>query len=165
MTTRTLLILRHAKAGNPEQSPDIDRPLTSRGHADAAAAGVWLAHQPDQVDLVLCSPARRTRETWHGVAVSLSRAPQVRYDDRIYNASALQLLQVVTDADADAGVVLLVGHNPGLSELSSLLDPDGADPGGLRTAGLAVHAVDVAWGEWKPGIAPLTAAHTARSDD
>ena len=74
VTTRTLVILRHAKAANPEGVADPDRPLTSRGHADAAAAGAWLAHRDLQPDLVLCSSARRTRETWHGVALALSTA-------------------------------------------------------------------------------------------
>jgi phosphohistidine phosphatase len=164
VTTRTLVILRHAKAANPQESADIDRPLTSRGHADAAAAGVWLSHQPYAPDLVLCSPARRARETWHGVAIALSRAPQVQYDDKIYNASAGDLLQVVSEADPDAGAVLLIGHNPGLSELSSLLDPDNADPDGLRTAGLAVHTAPVDWNELGPGTAALSTVHTARAD-
>ncbi|MFC7481813.1 SixA phosphatase family protein [Luedemannella flava] len=75
MTIRTLAILRHAKADNPPGVADLDRPLTPRGHADATAAGAWLAAKAILPDLVICSPARRTRETWHGVALGLSAAP------------------------------------------------------------------------------------------
>lgn len=164
MTTRTLVILRHAKAANPQESADFDRPLTARGHADAAAAGAWVSHRAFLPELVLCSPARRARETWHAVALSLPRAPEVRYDDKIYAASALELLHLVSDVEANVGTVLLVGHNPGLSQLSTLLDPSGADPAGLRTAGAAVHASEVKWIEWGPRMAEIVAAHTARAD-
>lgn len=164
VTTRTLVILRHAKAANPQDSADFNRPLTARGHADAAAAGAWLSHRADLPDLVLCSPARRARETWHGVALSLSRAPEVRYDDKIYAASALELLHLISDVEANIGTVLLVGHNPGLSQLSALLDPDGADQAGLRTAGSAVHTSAAKWIEWGPRMAGLVASNTARAD-
>jgi phosphohistidine phosphatase len=74
VSTRTLVILRHAKAANPQGVADPDRPLSQRGHADAAAAGVWLARRGLQPDLVVCSPALRTRQTWHGVALGLVSA-------------------------------------------------------------------------------------------
>jgi phosphohistidine phosphatase len=164
VTTRTLVILRHAKAASPQELTDIDRPLTARGHADAAAAGAWLAQREYSPDLVLCSPARRARETWHGVAVAMRQAPEVRYDPKIYNASALELLHLVSDVEVDTATVLLVGHNPGLSQLSALLDPDGGEPGGLRTAGSAVHTSAATWIRWGPGEAALATTHTARAD-
>jgi phosphohistidine phosphatase len=163
VTTRTLVILRHAKAANPEGVIDSDRPLTSRGHADAAAAGAWLAHRGYLPDLVLCSPARRTKETWHGVALALPTAPTVRYLEDLYSASATGLLELVTTIDAGTSTALLVGHNPGLSQLSILFDPDGADPDGLRTAGAAVHRFDGTWVDCGPRAAALVAAFTARA--
>jgi len=161
VTTRTLVILRHAKAAHPHATADFDRPLTTRGQIDAAEAGAWLSqhHAPD---LVLCSPARRTRETWHGVALALTAAPQVRYLNEIYTGSAFELLTLVTSVDADDGTVLLIGHNPALSQLSALLDPASADPAGLRTAEAAVHTADLRWPEWGPGAATRSAAHLAR---
>ncbi len=166
MSTRTLVILRHAKAANPEGTADRDRPLTDRGHADAAAAGAWLNAGGLRPDLVLCSPSRRTKQTWHGVALGLSEAPQVQYDEAIYGGSVRSLLAVVRSADSDAATVLLIGHNPGLSELSSLLEPasgDRTDDGdGLKTAGIAVHTWDGGWADCGPGAAPRTKSHTAR---
>src|SRR5256885_16922284 len=100
---RTLVILRHAKAARPAGVADVDRPLTDRGHADAAAAGAWLAARGYVPDLVLCSPAKRTRQTWHGVAMALSaaQAPEARYEAAIYHdgvAGLLDLLQGLTEA-------------------------------------------------------------------
>jgi phosphohistidine phosphatase len=163
MTTRRLVILRHAKAANPEGAKDVDRPLTDRGHADAAAAGAWLSHQQWLPDLVVCSPSRRTRETWHGVALALSGAPEVRYDRDVYAGSGEKLLELVTEVGDEFATMLLIGHNPSVSHLSSILDPVRADPQGLRTAGFALHTWDGAWVDCGPDRAVLTATHTARA--
>jgi phosphohistidine phosphatase len=162
VSTRTLVILRHAKAAHPQGLADPDRPLTPRGHADAAAAGAWLAHTNYIPDLVLCSPARRTKETWHGVALALSAAPTVRYDRALYTDTSHELLELLTTLDDDVATALMVGHNPVLSQLSALLDPAGADPDGLRTAGLAVHSFEGPWTAAEQ--APLVASHTARAE-
>jgi phosphohistidine phosphatase len=186
VNTRTLVILRHAKAERAEGTDDAERPLTDRGHADAAAAGAWLAHSGLRPDLVLCSPARRTRQTWHGVALGLvaerasqrgtseersvaerasgPAAPEVRYDPVLYGGSARTLLAAVRSVARDASTVLLIGHNPAVSDLSATLDPDGADLDGLRTAGIAVHTLSGDWTDLVAGAAALAAAHTARAD-
>lgn len=156
------MILRHAKAATPDGVPDIDRPLTPRGHADAAAAGAWLAHRAYLPELVLCSPARRTRETWHGAALALTAAPAVRYVDQIYTGATDTLLDLIRGIDDSIGSVLLIGHNPSLSQLSGLLDPEASDPAGLRTAGIAVHTIDGHWVECGPEAAPISVVHTAR---
>lgn len=161
MSTRTLVILRHAKAANPDGVIDVDRPLTERGQLDARAAGAWLVEQGIVPDLVLCSPARRTRETWHGVALALAAAPEVRYADDVYNASLDELLDVIHTADG-ATTVLLIGHNPGLAELSAVLDPSGALPNGFPTSAIAVHRADRAWPDWAARAAPRAAEHVAR---
>jgi phosphohistidine phosphatase len=157
-----LVILRHAKAQNPAGVKDMDRPLTVRGYADAAAAGVWLSQQGYEPDLVLCSPSRRTRETWHGVALALATKPQVRYDAQIYSGSADDLLDLVAALDDDVATVLLIGHNPSLSRLSALLDSDHVDPDGLRTAGVAVHTWEGSWVECGSRTAALSTSYTAR---
>jgi phosphohistidine phosphatase len=156
-----LVILRHAKTANPDGVADINRPLTRRGRADAVAAGEWLAAREYTPDLVLCSPSRRTRETWHGVAGALTRAPEVSYVEDIYAADVDDVLAVVNGADPAAGTLLLIGHNPSLSQLSALLDPVASADEGLATAGIAVHTVDGDWADL--AHAPLAAAHTARA--
>jgi phosphohistidine phosphatase len=169
MTERMLVLLRHAKAEAAVGKPDIDRRLSSRGHADAAAAGAWLGAQGHRPGLVICSPARRTRQTWHAVAVALGEtapdapAPTVRYELPVYDGTVAELLGLVQGVAEDTAAVLLIGHNPTISQLSVLLDPGaGLDSDGLRTSGIAVHEVTGAWVECGTRRAPLTASHTAR---
>jgi phosphohistidine phosphatase len=163
MTERSLVLLRHAKAAHSSGVPDIDRPLTARGHADAGAAGAWLASLGAVPDLVLCSPSRRTRETWHAVSIALGAEPPVQYEQEIYEGACPELLKLINAVGPAATTVLMIGHNPSMSMLSALLDPASAAPDGLRTGGLAVHRVDGEWGDCGPGRAPLTAVHTARA--
>ena len=101
---------------------------------------------------------------WSASALALTEAPHVRYEAAIYGAPVRTLLATVRVADPDATTVLLIGHNPGLSELSALLDPDQAEPDGLRTAGIAVHTLTGAWTDFGNATAPLTSSHTARAD-
>src|SRR5436305_2680347 len=166
MTERVLVVLRHAKAERPTGVADKDRPLTERGHADAAAAGAWLAARAYRPDLVLCSPAKRTRQTWRGVSVALAGAPEpeVRFEPALYHGGTEDALDLVRQIPAGAATVLLVGHNPTVSMLSALLDGTG-DPAqdGLRTGGIAVHRLDGDWSDHGPGAAPLTATQTARA--
>ncbi|MFI7283260.1 SixA phosphatase family protein [Micromonospora chersina] len=169
---RTLVLLRHAKAEQSQEMPDEDRPLTARGHADAAAAGAWLARHALLPDVVLCSTAKRTRQTWHGVALGATgsppeggpagSAPAVRYEPAAYEAHPDGLLALVREVDPNARYVLLIAHNPGVSLLSALLDPERADPEGLRTTDMVVHRPTTRWADLAPGGAPITARHTAR---
>ena len=164
MTERTLVLLRHAKADHPAGVPDQQRPLTARGHADAGAAGAWLARGGLRPDVVICSPAKRTRQTWHGVALALAGdPPPVRYEPAVYDGGTQDLLDLVRGVDDAARTVLLIGHNPGVSLLSGLLDPDApTDSDGLRTSGLAVHRAP-RWADFGRGAGVLAAVHTARS--
>jgi phosphohistidine phosphatase len=166
MTTRTLVILRHAKAEGPNQVSDLDRSLTERGHADAGAAGAWLVARGYVPDLVICSPARRTRQTWHGVAVAMAEhgSPEVLYQAEVYGGGPTDLLSLLRATPARVATVLLIGHNPSVSLVSAALDPAGrSEPDGLRTSGLAVHSPDVDWDVLAPGTAPLVTTHTARA--
>lgn len=159
--TRQLVLLRHAKADRPTGVVDFERPLTARGVRDSRAAGDWLTSQGYVPDAVLCSPAQRTRETWSGVKSRLPRQSEVLYDRRIYDAGdADDLLDAVHDLDGEVRVLMLIGHNPTIEQLSGMLDPAGEY--GLRTAGIAVHEFGGAWSELKPGTAPVVARTTPR---
>ena len=166
MSQRSLVILRHAKAERPAGMADSDRPLTQRGHADAAAAGAWLAARGYRPDLVLCSPSKRTRQTWRGVSVALAGGPEpeVRFESELYYGGVEDALELIRQAPPEAGSVLLVGHNPAVSMLSALLDsPAGRDGDGLRTCGIAVHRRDGDWADFDSGTAPVVATYTARA--
>jgi phosphohistidine phosphatase len=91
MTVRTLILLRHAKAADPDDyATDIERPLTARGHRDATAAGEWLRAQDLAPDAVLCSPAVRTRETLSDL--SLKSDVSAAFEPRIYEGPAQDTL-------------------------------------------------------------------------
>jgi phosphohistidine phosphatase len=169
MTVRTLVLLRHAKAETPDNGPDIERQLTKGGAADADAAGSWLAAERLRPDLVLSSPATRTRQTWHGVAVALARAdpegpaPEVRYEAGLYDGGRTEVIDLLRAVPDGVGTVLVIGHNPTVSEVSLLLRPDepvGAF--GLKTSGLAVHRAEGPWSQTEPASMPLIRQHTAR---
>jgi phosphohistidine phosphatase len=125
---RTLVLLRHAKSVPPESMPDLERPLSDRGRADAQAAGRYLVAQGIEADLVLCSPSKRTRETWQCVAEGGATTTDVWYDRRIYNADTDELLDVIHEAPPEARTVVLVGHAPGVPWLADELALDGTSP-------------------------------------
>ena len=115
---RELILLRHAHAESalPDQ-PDLDRPLSADGLAEAEAAARWLLEQRLIPDQVLCSPARRTRETLESALAVLGYVDQ-RLEPSIYEATP-GTLAALLDRYRDTERVLLVGHNPGLEELAA----------------------------------------------
>ena len=119
---KTLLLLRHAKPENlaPGLS-DSERKLTEAGREQARALGVWLRQKQLKLELVLCSPAARARETAELVISSAKQSCVVNYVPAIYESGAETLLQLVSQIDNSASVVLLVGHNPAIAELTALL--------------------------------------------
>lgn len=166
--TRTLVLLRHAKAEPfAPGGGDAERPLSDRGRGDAHAMGRWLAAHGLVPECVLCSPALRTRQTWAGALAGLRESdpevdPPVIHAPRLYLDGAEALLGLVTSVPDSVGVLAVLGHNPTVSIASAVLDPDGGHGNGLRTAGIAVHRVGVPWSACSRGDAPLIDAHTAR---
>ena len=119
---KKLFLLRHAKAERGGDGlPDFDRALNDRGRKEARAVGTFIRKQNVGLDLVLSSSAVRARETTELVLGSGELALEVRYDQRIYEAGPLRLLEVISQLEDEMSAVLLVGHNPGLEELLSLL--------------------------------------------
>jgi phosphohistidine phosphatase len=115
---KTLLLLRHAKAENAAAgSSDMNRALNERGKKEAQAIGTFIRKQNLTFELVLCSPAGRARETAELVLAAAEVTANVRYDQRIYEASPRQLLEVISEVEEDKSAVLLVGHNPGMEDL------------------------------------------------
>ena len=171
MTARTLVLLRHAKAETPGELPDFERRLTAKGESDADAAGSWLADERLHPDLVFCSPATRTRQTWQGVSIALAQAhagggaPEVRYERGLYAGGRTEVFDLLRTVSEEVRTVLVVGHNPVVSQVSILLVPDDQFGGAevdLKTSGLAVHQADGPWSGTEPGSMRLRERHTAR---
>jgi phosphohistidine phosphatase len=119
---KTLFLLRHAKAENGSAgSPDFDRALNDRGRKEAQAVGTFIQKQNLVLDLVLSSTAKRARETTELVLASANLAVEMRYDQRLYEAGPLRLLEVISQIEEGRSSVLLVSHNPGMEELLQLL--------------------------------------------
>lgn len=141
----TLSLLRHAKSSwkNPSL-PDRERPLASRGIADAPAMGRAMTERGIDPELVLCSSARRTVDTLSLVLPELKVEPSVVYEDALYHASAAEMLHMLRDVQPGANRVMMVGHNPEIQRLA--LDLIGSGPKHMRnhlmekypTAGLVV---------------------------
>src|SRR2546423_954620 len=116
---RRLIVLRHAKSARPDGVPDHDRPLAGRGRREAPLAGRWLNERYPDIDLAVCSTAKRARQTWSRVAEELHAAPPRRVDERLYAASVDDLVAVAQELPETARSVLIIGHNPGLEDLVS----------------------------------------------
>lgn len=122
-----LFVLRHMKSGWPEPHvDDRDRELAPRGVRDAALLAAHIAEAPIRPDLVLCSPARRTRSTLDAIHPGLGDA-EVQIVESLYGASADEALSLIRGLPADLGSVMLIGHNPGLEDLVELLAAEGDD--------------------------------------
>jgi phosphohistidine phosphatase len=129
---KTLWLLRHAHAG--EGAPDAARPLDSRGRHEAAAIGSVLAASGAAPGVALSSPARRARETLERVAAALPIRSETHFPDALYLAAPGAVLAAVGALGPGPDQVLVVGHNPGLSDLARELAVQG---GGRGIPGLA----------------------------
>jgi phosphohistidine phosphatase len=164
---RRLVLLRHAKSDWPDVA-DHDRPLAKRGRRDAPRVGRWLAESGYVPDAVVCSTALRARETWalaeEGLLAAglLAGGPGVsavvRYDPRVYGATVLGLLMLIREFEPRWRTAMIVGHNPGLAELTvGLAGPHPEPPAAFPTAAVAVLGLVGAWAEAAPGEARLLA--------
>ncbi|MGH3519534.1 MAG: SixA phosphatase family protein [Haloechinothrix sp.] len=156
---RELVVLRHAKSAWPPGVPDFRRPLAERGRRDAPVAGRWLREHVPGLELVVCSSAKRTRQTWELVAPELRCGPRVAFDDRLYAASVRDLVEVARELPAEVASVLFIAHNPGLEDLVYTA----ADaPCTLKTSAIAVLSGSSDWTEIGPGWAELVVTANPR---
>jgi phosphohistidine phosphatase len=112
---KRLLLLRHAKAMPALASEDdAERLLTAGGREDAVRLGRFLKASGYACELVLCSPARRTRDTLEAVLSQCRSRPMVRFLKELYLADTKTIRAAVAGASDGVGVLMIVGHNPGL---------------------------------------------------
>jgi phosphohistidine phosphatase len=155
--TKRLLLLRHAKSSWDDPSlADHDRPLAPRGRKAAKRIGEYLRREKIEISLVLCSSARRARETLER-AQPLAGAAIV-IEPGLYGASASELLDRVRHLSDDIGSAMLIGHNPALEDLTLALAQPGTELAGAKfpTAALATLTFSGRWHDLTPGKATLT---------
>jgi phosphohistidine phosphatase len=127
----TLHLLRHAKSSWKQDVKDHQRRLNRRGREAAGRVGRHFPGTAGQLDLVLCSSARRARETMDLFLAEFMIRPRSKVEDELYAASQEKLISRLRRLPEDEVNVLLVGHNPGLHELAiALADTSSA---GFRT--------------------------------
>lgn len=153
---RQLILMRHAQAEVAAPAGgDRERALSPAGRAQAAAMGAALKARGAALDLAIVSAARRTHQTWEGVAEGLgigAAPPWLEVEPVLYNAGAAILRQHVEGAEDRCEGLILIGHNPGVHQLAfELLSEGGASDqildrmrAGFAPATAAVFQVDAA---------------------
>ena len=123
---RRLMLLRHAKSDwSAAGARDLDRPLSLRGREAAARMGAYMARHALVPDLIVGSPALRVTQTLEHVLSAFKNPAKIRQEERIYQSGADMLLAVIKETPKAVHSLLLVGHNPGMAELASLLIASG----------------------------------------
>lgn len=167
--------MRHAKSAWPDV-PDHDRPLAPRGRRAAPVMGRWLreaGHRPEQV---LCSTARRARETWQLAQDGLGQPVPASFDDRVYTGPAELLLDLIRSMSPTVGTILILGHDPAVPELALRLAAGGRPPRAgetspaaldrmavkFPTAAVAVFGCERPWKKLTPKTAELICFVTPR---
>lgn len=166
---RTLVLLRHGKAEQVPGKPDHDRALTDRGRRDAEAVGAWLKENGIVADLVICSTAVRTRETWEHAARGGAHTEFVEYRRAVYQDGTRGVLETIREDAGEVRSLVVVGHAPSIPELASTLsDGQGSQDAhsqlgqGFPTAGCAVLRYAGDWPDLDVGAASLDRFHVCR---
>jgi phosphohistidine phosphatase len=148
--THTLYLLRHAKSSWADPAlADRERPRAPRGRRDAKRIAKHLAGLGIEPELVLCSPAERTRQTVELIRPALGAMSKVKLEAKLYDASSDELLERIRAVPESVASVMLIGHNPGLQDVALLLAAGGAERDQLEakfpTAALATLTVPSTW--------------------
>jgi phosphohistidine phosphatase len=130
-SSKQILLLRHTKSswGDP-LAADFERPLNNRGQRAAQIMGKHMESLHLAPEIVVCSSARRTRETYERLGKVVKNLP-VDFNEAIYEAPSDRLLDVLRAIDDRYGCVLMIGHNPGLESLTKILCAGKGDPQAL----------------------------------
>lgn len=162
--TKQLILVRHAKSAWPDDVPDHDRPLAGRGRRDAPEVGRWLAGAGVTPEVAYVSSAARARATFDLLSAELASLPRTTVTDDVYGASTGDLLDLIRSVDDDVHSVLIVGHNPGIGRLASVLDDRQSGLLDFKTSAVAVFDVGESWTGVNPGTARLTASAVPRAE-
>jgi phosphohistidine phosphatase len=142
---KTLLILRHAKSSRDEPDlADHERPLNERGKQAAKEAGRFLRDKELTPDLIVSSTAVRARKTAQKAAKQCEYPRAIELEEQLYLGNAQTHYGVVRKTEAGCKRLLIVGHNPGISDFLNRLTSGDEE---LPTAGLAVVQLPIK--DWK----------------
>lgn len=126
--TLTLILTRHAKSSWDDPTlDDFDRSLNRRGRKSAPLIGRWLVERGYVPEVVVTSGARRTAETWEGMALAMPETTVLDQDRALFHAGASTILEVLRKQAAAR--IMLIGHNPGFADFANrvVVQPPGHD--------------------------------------
>ena len=167
---RNLYLLRHAKSSWDEPGlDDFDRPLAPRGVKACESMKAHIRDARIEPGLILCSPARRARETYVRIAEAFARDTEVSFEPGLYGPDSQALLARLRQVDRAVSSVMMIGHNPGLERFALALTSDTESKPLARMRGkfptLALACIEIRNGTWStagPGCARLSGFVTPR---
>jgi len=147
MYMKILILVRHAKSSWKDISlDDFDRPLNKRGKRDAPLMGKLLAGKKLLPDLIISSPANRASSTAKIIAEKVDYPNEkIIWDENLYEATANEILKVINEVDEKNKVLLLVAHNPGLTNFSNYLSNNFIS--NIPTCGVVAITLEKKWEE------------------
>ncbi len=139
---KTLTLLRHAKSSWKDSSlQDRERPLNGRGQRDAPVMAERIKDAGIRPSLILSSPAVRAWTTAKAIAHEIGYPGEfLQQEDRLYHASVRSLLELISEQDTGFNNLMIVGHNPGLTDFANYLMPDLTD--NIPTCGVISFEID-----------------------
>jgi phosphohistidine phosphatase len=140
---RNLILIRHTKSNwGDAMLPDFDRPIKKDRVDDAKSMAAELKDLGVEPDLIICSPAKRTRQTAEYFCDKLKYDyDKIEFDKRIYESTAEDVLQVIRETDAKIKTLLVIGHNPSLTHVANMFSENSI--GEMPTTGVVWIEFDV----------------------
>jgi len=157
---KQITILRHGQASGDPGFEDFDRPLTEKGRKQLRRVAAFAARAKVKPDWIVSSPALRAKETADLLAGGLKLSRPTVWEKRAYLASAITLLDILRETPDVAEHLVIVGHNPGMSDLVAGLCTGGDFRLNIQmpTAGIATLSAQIVhWRQLRWGCAELTA--------
>lgn len=151
--SKKLYLIRHSYAEEPGAKTDFDRLLTMEGLSTVRALGRHLLNEDFNPDIVLCSPATRTKETAINLLEELEMNKLVlKFEDSIYNASIRELFGLLNEIDKKNKQVAVIGHNPAITYLGEFLT--GESIGNMEPSSIVTISYDLnEWSDLSQGSA------------
>lgn len=155
---KTLILLRHAKTEEKRMGQtDAERILVERGEKEAGKVGKMLIEKKYFPDYIYCSPAIRTRQTYHIVALYLKLDQHgIELNPKLYEATLEDVLSCIQNTSPSIETMMIIGHNPSITYAAEFLT--GEDIAHVPPSGAVVMALD-SWSSIKPGSGQLLYFH------
>ena len=126
---RILILIRHTKSNWGDFSlPDFDRPIKKDRADDAKRMAAKLKQLEIEPDLIICSPAKRTKQTAEYFCDKLKYDyDKIQFDKRIYECTVEDLFQVIRETDSDIKTLFVIGHNPAITYFANMYSENSID--------------------------------------